>query len=277
MSFISVVIVFVILQVWGTVRPVQQDGWLGQVREASKAVLGHEKQSYGVVVFPPLILGVLVLLIGDWLFGLVGLLIYVLILMYSLGRGDLTAELNRYLDAWQRGDKQADTYMAAEWIGDLPDDLDETRLHQLLRKRFLYRSLERWFAVLFWFVIFGPSGALLYRLCRLEFDRGMDVMRPWIHVMEWLPVRILGLVFGLVGDFSNTIDAWRKDVLEIDVASDALCDDYAVAALRLDTSGLSDGDLDSRSRAIIEWSDVQNLVHRAVVVWLVAIAILQII
>ncbi|HSG61231.1 MAG TPA: regulatory signaling modulator protein AmpE [Pseudomonadales bacterium] len=277
MSFISVVIVFVILQVWGTVRPVQQDGWLGQVREASKAVLGHEKQSYGVVVFPPLILGVLVLLIGDWLFGLVGLLIYVLVLMYSLGRGDLTAELNRYLDAWQRGDKQADTYMAAEWIGDLPDDLDETRLHQLLRKRFLYRSLERWFAVLFWFVIFGPSGALLYRLCRLEFDRGMDVMRPWIHVMEWLPVRILGLVFGLVGDFSNTIDAWRKDVLEIDVASDALCDDYAVAALRLDTSGLSDGDLDSRSRAIIEWSDVQNLVHRAVVVWLVAIAILQII
>lgn len=277
MSFISVVIVFVILQVWGTVRPVQQDGWLGQVREASKAVLGHEKQSYGVVVFPPLILGVLVLLIGDWLFGLVGLLIYVLVIMYSLGRGDLTAELNRYLDAWQRGDKQADTYMAAEWIGDLPDDLDETRLHQLLRKRFLYRSLERWFAVLFWFVIFGPSGALLYRLCRLEFDRGMDVMRPWIHVMEWLPVRILGLVFGLVGDFSNTIDAWRKDVLEIDVASDALCDDYAVAALRLDTSGLSDGDLDSRSRAIIEWSDVQNLVHRAVVVWLVAIAILQII
>lgn len=277
MSFISVVIVFVILQVWGTVKPVQHDGWLGQVREASKAVLGHDKQSYGVVVFPPLILGVLVLLVGDWLFGLIGLLIYVLVLMYSLGRGDLTEELNRYLDAWQRGDKQADTYIAAEWIGDLPDDLDESSLHQLLRKRFLYRSLERWFVVLFWFVVFGPSGALLYRLCRLEFDRGMDAMTPWVHFMEWLPVRILGLVFGLVGDFSNTINVWRKDALEIYVPSDKLCDDYAIAALRLNVSGLNDDDLDMRSSAIIEWSEVQNLVHRAVVVWLIAIAVLQII
>lgn len=277
MSFISVVIVFVILQVWGSVKPVQHDGWLGQVREAAKAVLGHEKQSYGVVVFPPLIIGVVVLLIGDWLFGLVGLLIYILILMYSLGRGDLTAELNRYLDAWQRGDKQADTYIAKEWGCELPDDLDEDSLNQQLRQRFLYRSLERWFAVLFWFVLLGPSGALLYRLCRLEQDRGMDIMTPWVHFLEWAPVRLLGLAFGLVGDFSNTINRWRRDVLETDVASDTLCDNYAAAALRLGSSGMSDSDLDMRSSAIIEWSEVQNLVHRAVVVWLIAIAILQII
>lgn len=277
MSFISVVIVFVILQVWGSAQPVQHDGWLGQVREASKAVLGHEKQSYGVVVFPPLILGVFILLVGDWLFGLVGLVLYVLVLMYSLGRGDLTAELNRFLDAWQRGDKQADTYIAEEWQCHLPDDVDEVGLHQALRKRFLYRSLERWFTVLFWFVLFGPAGALFYRLCRLEQDRGMTLLAQWIHFLEWMPVRLLGLAFGLVGDFSNTISTWRKEALEADIPSDQLCDDYAVAALRLDNSGLSDSDLDMRSRAIIEWSEVQNLVHRAVVVWLVAIAILQII
>jgi len=277
MSFISVVIVFIILQALGSVKSFQHDGWLEYVREAATAVLGKAKQSYGVVIFPPVALGLVLALVGDWMFGLVGLLIYILVLMYSLGRGDLTDELNRYLDAWQRGDKQADTYIAAEWIGELPDDLDEISLHQILRKRFLYRSLERWFAVLFWFVIFGPAGALFYRLCRLEQDRGVELLSSWIHFLEWLPVRLLGLAFGLVGDFSNTINVWRREAFDAEVSSDKLADDYAVAALRLDTSGFEDSDIDSRSGAIIEWSEVQNIVHRAVVVWLVVIAILQII
>ena len=45
---------------------------------------------------------------------------------------------------------------------------DPRTLHMHARRHLYYRSFERLFAVLFWFVVLGPAGALVYRLAALD-------------------------------------------------------------------------------------------------------------
>ncbi len=274
MIFLSVVIVFVILQAVKNIEPAQNDKWLQSLREISLSVLGENNHAYGVIIAPAFVLSLIVIWMSDWLFGLVGLTIYVFVLLYSLGRGDLAAALDRYLDAWQRGDKQADVYLSSDWGITLPQECDENEMHQIYRKRYLYLSFERWFAVLFWFVFFGPAGALFYRLARLEQDRGQPVY-ALVHFLEWIPVRLFGLACSIVGDFNSLMTVFRRDVLDTEISSETLCDDYVVAALGLDVSGLNENDLDMRGHGLIEWSEVKSLVHRCAIGWLVTIAIIS--
>ena len=61
--------------------------------------------------------------------------------------------------------------------------------------------------MIFWFYLFGAPAALAYRLLALHGDLDFDETdadQPglkWLWLMEWLPVRLLGLTVGLVGNF----------------------------------------------------------------------------
>jgi|SRR5690554_4669266 len=74
---------------------------------------------------------------------------------------------------------------------------------QLVIKRLTEEALQRWFAVFFWFVVFGAAGALTYRLFRQSLaaeDKEATVVRPQIiHIVYLLeyPVTFL-MAFSLL-------------------------------------------------------------------------------
>ena len=72
------------------------------------------------------------------------------------------------------------------------------------------------FAPLFWFLLLGPAGALLYRLAYLlknawggnnnDFCHFSQRLFDWL---DWLPARFTAGSFAVVGDFEDAVYCWR--------------------------------------------------------------------
>lgn len=102
---------------------------------------------------------------------------------------------------------------------------------------------DRLFNVLFWFLLLGPVGAVLYRVTSLlslspEQNGLRDAARQVLGVLAWVPVRLLAATFALAGRFDAVLEAWRSHEVrcaETEAASGAgllLC--TGTAALDID-------------------------------------------
>src|SRR5690606_10622601 len=103
------------------------------------------------------------------------------------------------------------------------------------------QQLTSFYAVAFWFFLLGAPAALLYRLLQLYQEKqqtpasGLADMSRLLWLLEWLPVRLIGLLFCLVGNFATTF--WvLKQALQDAVSSSAdILSRCADAALFLDS------------------------------------------
>src|SRR3970282_994329 len=100
------------------------------------------------------------------LLGLAGLVFALAVLFYTWGPRDLDVDVEAILDA---RDPLARRAAAARlWPRTGTASLEGGALAEAV-----FRSaLQRWFGVLFWFLLLGPVGALLYRLTQLATDGG---------------------------------------------------------------------------------------------------------
>lgn len=80
-------------------------------------------------------------------------------------------------------------------------------------------ALRRWFAVLLWFCVAGPAGALLYRLTVLATtspspeaaaERARVILDTLRAVLEWPAVQLMVLALAIVGDVASVAAAWRQ-------------------------------------------------------------------
>ncbi|MGB2260571.1 MAG: hypothetical protein ACPH4D_05810, partial [Porticoccaceae bacterium] len=98
-------------------------------------------------------------------------------------------------------------------------------------------------------------------------DAGQPELK-WLWLMEWLPVRLLGLTVGLVGNFSYAASAVRKLLF---------CRSTGTAEfLRQAVKGALGDEQASRVLTHQTVSEVTLLFGRAMTGWLVVIAILVI-
>lgn len=77
------------------------------------------------------------------------------------------------------------------------------------------------FAPIFWFVLLGPGGALLYRLSQSarqawngtesDFTRVAQRIFYWL---DWLPTRFTAISFAVVGDFEDALFCWRTQAAQ---------------------------------------------------------------
>ncbi len=80
----------------------------------------------------------------------------------------------------------------------------------------LVASHRHVFGVLLWYLVLpGPSGAILYRLAAYLADRWKplgafgDFAQRAFHVLEWPAVRLTATAFAVVGDFEDAVYCWR--------------------------------------------------------------------
>jgi len=80
--------------------------------------------------------------------------------------------------------------------------------------RTTYGVFQSIYPVLFWFLLMGPAGALAYGLSRtylknLECDDPQrQLVETVMYWMEWLPARLTGFIFALLGNFGRCFEAW---------------------------------------------------------------------
>lgn len=143
------------------------------------------------------------------------LLLGVAILLLCLGPRDLSDEVRELLAAREAGDEAREQALTARLLA-VPDRRHSRR--SLLGALFL-QSHERLFAVLFWYVMLGPVGAVLWRVASGQL-RLIAHMAPGtaaaraaqlLHgALAWLPLRLTALLFALAGSTDSALRGWQR-------------------------------------------------------------------
>lgn len=232
-----------------------------------------------LVMLPPVALVALAQwLLDGILMGIPQLGLGLVLLLWALGEGRIDRSLERLDQALARGEGVA----AAREAGRLapgvvvPRDVDG-QVRTALAGAF-QRAGDTVFAPVFWFLVLGPVGIVLYRVSYLAWRYGARAANPGPRfrrsarrvfvVLAWIPARLTALALGLAGSLS---DAWRGWQLARATEGDshrAVLWGAGFGALRFPEHG---GALDEPERWVKE---ARQLLFRTLVVWLVAIALL---
>jgi AmpE protein len=248
MIFLSLVVVLAILYWLGSASVVQYDGWF-------KLLVARLHKIPGIASIPALSLALalliplaVVLVIFVLIFQVSGrhglIFIYVPVLLYSVGRGNFIEEVKNYIELVNKGDNEAASIWLESMRGkkavgkDTDNELeisDWRSLHTRALKTIAYRGFERTFAVIFWFVIIGPFGALLYRLSVIyrelveEDSNHALVSAKWLWLLELPAVRLMGVTWAFVGNFETC--PLQKTLLDIESSSAGVLNECLRGAL----------------------------------------------
>lgn len=237
-----------------------------------------------VVLLLPPILGVALIqqLLNERLFGIPEAIFAGLILIYSFGPVDLDQQISRFTEAIETGDKDTADSIANKLLHEAPPN-DEPAYTQAITESILEQANSRIFAVIFWFLLLGPVGALLYRLTNLliELDtshKDLDFFlksRQLMAILDWAPARLTAFTYAIAGSFEDALYGWRSyheirfDEFSNNASGILIC--TGSGALRLTT--LLDEKLENSSDYHYLAEAAMGLVWRSLVVWLVILII----
>ena len=228
MTFISVLIALVIEQF----RPLSLHNPVYALLDAAVCWLERHmnagERRHGVYAWWVLIgsavvvvAGVHILLLAlGWEFALV----YSIAILYlTLGFRQFShpfTEIQLALDAGQLN--QARTTLAQWMVVTYPEfsaeRLSAGEVARYAIERALMLSHRHVFGVFFWYLLFGPTGAVVYRLAdyaartwerEAPGDFSGFSVTAW-RWMDWIPVRLTGIGFAIVGNFEDAMYAWRN-------------------------------------------------------------------
>lgn len=279
MTFLAILLAFLIVQYWGFGDAAQKDtwyrNWLNRTR-AWQAGQSGELQLLVQVLPPVLVLFIVMSLLSFSI--LLQLLIAVPVLLFSFGRGDFSEWIRGYTEAYHRNDNVAAVQYAERLGVSELNHTDWAGLHARVLRQAGYRGFERMFVAIFWFACLGPMGALLYRLTSLSLrDEGQAnavkvSASHLLWLLEWPAVRVLGLSFALTGNFVGCFQRWKDCLLCIKRPTAEVMEHYIHGALNV-----NDSELVSEQVTEQEVEALLPLLSRTLILWLCVLALLGIV
>lgn len=238
-----------------------------------------------LALVPPLLaVGLFQLALDEPLYGLAGLVFGIAVLFYVWGPRDLDLDVDAIAAA---NDPLSRREAAARlWPEGETPSLDGGSLVEAVFRN----ALRRWFGVLFWFLLLGPFGAVLYRLTALSAEgeaarelpgETIEGARTLLAILEWPVAQLLTLALALVGNFDTVLGAWRESggaALSLDnrflgaVARASVKTELAEeAADYAEENGTGTAALAASEQP--ELRDAMSLVWRSLLVWLAVLAL----
>ncbi|MBV4488053.1 regulatory signaling modulator protein AmpE [Pseudomonas sp. SWRI153] len=216
---------------------VQRDG--GWIRELNKLETSERLASQPwlvlaiLVLFPVALLALLLLVLEPVAYGLLALPVHLLVVIYSLGRGDLLGGLGPFRDAWRREDLQAAAHVAKRDLNICADSGEQ--LLEAVQAHLLWQAYQSFFAVIFWYFLLGPVAALAYRLLALAEEHGtnpalIERAAQMRHAFDWVPVRLLAASLALVGNFVAVSRVMLHELLNWNISAAQLINKVGLAA-----------------------------------------------
>lgn len=216
------------------------------------------------------------------------LIFAVAVLVYSFGPANLERQLKRYVDARDQGDTQAAFRYAQPIIaGNYRGDDGLVGMQRAVLDAVLVEHNERILGVIFWFVVLGPVGALLFRLSSVLRDSLAQQGEKLASVAEsarvlhgllaWLPARLTALAYALGGSFVDVVESWRAHLASSAhdwiAGNRRLLIETGISALQL-----RGNDEELRINEPSDWHAHIDAAHRlsvrSIVIWLVVVALL---
>lgn len=275
MKFLVILLVVLLVYQGEWLSSFQRDEWFASwMQRLQEMTGGKDWAPFFLLVLSPVLLATLALLLAsDYI-----LPVFILngvILLYAIGRGNWREECH----SWVQFFAERDPVLLRQKLGatELADmsDADVENIWLKAREAVLYHQLDGLYTTVFWFFFAGAPAALFYRLMhfyrndRQQRQQDVSTVDFILLLMEWLPVRLLAMLFCLVGNFSTGFWVLRQVFSDASLDSMTVLTRCADAALFLDGSVDDDVDEDpSRSRAakMIERMEAQALEQRTLTV-----------
>ena len=232
-----------------------------------------------------LIVGGVQVLLADAVYGVLGFVFSMLMLLLCLGPRDLGEQLNALLVARRTGDAQTQNAICvdlrctpARAVG--VAEPDESR--SLLGAIFV-QAHERLFAVLLWFFVLGPLGAVAYRMVAglprvlAETGSGERAVEAAVRVhaiLAWLPARVTGLLYAMAGSTDDALAA-RREINADEQGHWVLRTWRQLAAMGVGALNVEDGDSGPMAPATLDdaLEAAMAVRFRALMLWLAVLAL----
>lgn len=222
-----------------------------------------------LVLAPVALLGLLLVVLEPVAYGLLALPVHLLVVIYSLGRGDLLAGLGPFRDAWRREDLQAAAHVANRDLNICADSGEQ--LLERVQAHLLWQAYQSFFAVIFWYFLLGPVAALSYRLLALAEEHSqnpavVERAAQLRHAFDWVPVRLLAASFALVGNFVAVSRVMLHELLNWNITAAQLIEKVGLVAGEIPAPVVGPEGINSLDR-------IWELLLRAAVLWYAGFAL----
>ncbi|MEG0101611.1 MAG: beta-lactamase regulator AmpE [Citrobacter sp.] len=158
------------------------------------------------------------------------LVAWILIGVLCIGAGKIRLHYHAYLNAASRNDAHAREAMASELtlIHGVPPECNEREYLRELQNALLWNNFRFYLAPLFWLIVggaWGPVTLVGYAFLRAwqswlaryltphqRLQSGIDAI---LHVLDWIPVRLAGVVYALLGHGEKALPAWFASLADL--------------------------------------------------------------
>ncbi len=225
-------------------------------------------------------------------FAVLDYIIAVVLLYLAIGSRSLSQHAMQVYDALQKNNLAVARRKTGLLVSRDTRTLDETQLAKATVESVLENGCDAVFGALFWFVIAGAPGVILYRLANtLDAMWGYRNDR-YLHfgwaaarlddVLNFIPARLTALTYAMVGKFQNAIYCWYHQGYNWKSPNAGPVMAAGAGALSVQLGGTASyhGKQQQRPQLGLHHApqphDIQravNLVHRGIVLWLVVIII----
>ncbi len=273
MALISIIIGLFLDRTFRHLHDLRDMTWFEFYVQAIQRLIGKRMpplQFIIILTIPfSLLLSIQILLHG-FLFDLPGFIFGIVIFIYCLGPACLSTDIEAYIHARTLGDEDEALHYAGTITDSSASSSPDQQISDVTRA-ILHIANERIFATIFWFVILGPFGAMLYRLIselrkQLNFDE-LAEFSEFIHaIMAWIPARMLAAGYALIGNFDGAYHAYKDRAYSADLShsNNEILVSTGLGAMQNMEAG---NELASIYAA-------QALVIRAVIVWISILAVM---
>lgn len=222
MALFSIILALILEQL----RPLAEQRWvrtpLTQIAHALEERFNDGQSRHGLIAwllaifFPVLALIVLQWLLARWQ-PLLLLPFNVAVLYVTMGFRQFSHHYTDIHLALRMGELERARSLISEWRGRSSERLSSQEMARLAIEEALIASHQHVFAPLFFFIVFGPAGAMFYRLALFfrnqwggrEYAAFGEMARRGFALLDWLPLRITAASFAIVGNFEDAVYCWR--------------------------------------------------------------------
>jgi len=268
-TFFFVLLVVLLIERFFNCSKLRQWNWLVRYHGMiDRRFAGKASMVIVLIMLLPvaLVVGLLEISLRLWLYGILGILFDFFVLLYCLGPRS----------TWQ----DLETVKALATTEQEHDTLAFLDVESMSYRSGVWLMLiRRVMAPACWFALLGAGGVFFYRMtevCARILSKNSETApfasraKILLNGFDWLPVRIFGLIFALVGHFALVMSSWKKTVFTSPLQNESVFASLGEAGI-----GLQGGQSISENNLFI--NELSKLLERSLIVFMVILAIIVLI